>query len=77
MMNKNKGEDMTKYQMIKKLKEYIAYAHGTQADYAVANKVSPQMVNAVVTGAKEPTKWMLADIGLVKKVVKTISYEQA
>lgn len=67
---------MNKDEMIEKLRVYIYVNFRNQKQYAKARNMNPSFVSQVLNGTKEPTKKMLEEIGLSKKVVKTIKYEE-
>ena len=62
---------MTKEEMLKKLKGFIYFEHGTARGYALSKGLSPSFISAVLTGKKEITEDMLKDIDLFKSVVTT------
>ncbi len=66
---------MNKNEMTKKLKGYIYGEFGSAKSYAEEKMITPAYVSQILRGDKPPTKDMLSDIGLVKKV--TTTYIQA
>ena len=64
---------MTHEQVIKKLRNFIYFEHGTLTRYAKNLGVSCQFVSMVLNGAKEPSNYMLHDIGIVKTTVTVYS----
>ena len=64
---------MNKEKMIKKLKDFIYFEHGTAKAYADSKGVSSAHISAILRGEKEPTKDILKDISLVKEVSVTYS----
>ena len=60
---------MDKKDMLKKLKGFIYAEFGTAKNYAEHKGVTPPFVSSVLKGDKSPTKDMLNDISLDKKVI--------
>lgn len=71
MISTTKGEEMTKDEVIKKLKGFIYSEYGTAKNYADHNGVSSAFVSAVLTGIRAPSKYMLDDISVIKEVKTT------
>ncbi len=64
---------MKQEQVIEKLKTFIVKRHKTLSAYAQHIGVSRQFVTNVLNGAKEPSNYMLSDIGIVKTKVTVYS----
>lgn len=60
-------------QVIKKLRDFIYFKHGTLSNYAKELGVNCSYVSMVLSGAKEPSNYMLHDIGIVKTKVTVYS----
>ena len=64
---------MTREQVITKLAMFIFSKHGTASDYAKDMGFSSSYVTMVLNGTKEPSNYMLSDIGIVKTKVTVYS----
>lgn len=68
---------MNKEKMIKKLRDFIYFEHGTAKAYADSKGVSSAHISAILRGVKEPTKDILSDVALVKVKEVSVTYSQA
>ena len=64
---------MTREQVITKLIKFIDSKYNTLSAYAKDRGIHPQVVTNVLNGAKEPSNYMLHDIGIVKTKVTVYS----